>query len=54
MSNHKKLALAYALLCVALIAVGFGPLEDWQMAARNGALVAGAILIVLVPAKAAK
>jgi len=54
MSSHKKAAVAYAVLCVSLIAIGFGPLEGWQRAISNSALVVAAALIVLMPEKARK
>lgn len=51
MSTQLKTAVAYAILCVALIVISFGPLAPWQEALRNGALLAASVIILLVPNK---
>lgn len=53
MSTHLKTALAYAISVVGLIIIGFGPMADWQAAARNGALIAATLLIFAVPTRRA-
>jgi hypothetical protein len=53
MSTQMKTALAYAISAVGLIIIGFGPMSDWQAAARNGALLAATLIIFAVPTKRA-
>ena len=53
MSMHLKTALAYTVCVIGLIVIGFGPLTDWQAAARNWALIAATLIVFLIPTKRA-
>lgn len=51
MSAHLRTAIAYAILLVAFIVIGFGPLTIWQQAVSNGAICVATLVIILGPMK---